>query len=303
MSLSDKTKRWLSRNAPVSLRGKTAIVTGANSGVGFKTAETLLYLGADVVLACRNPHRAAQARDSLAAEYPEANISILALDLADLSAIDAFVARVRERSLDIDIFVNNAGVFHQPGKTTREGFDLVIGTNYFGVYYLTEALLPYLTSLPHEVVYINTTSLVHKIARIDYADFYCKKRYRPLPVYARSKLCLAKYTWYRAQQLAGTNVRMVMNHPGIAITPLGINAVGPRYARAARAVAPLFNSPEKSSLAVAYILSHPLPAGSIVGPTHGFGGWGYPKVNHIYRKVKTGAKELVAFTKKQLNCV
>ena len=303
MSLSDKTKRWLSRNAPVSLRGKTAVVTGANSGVGYKTAETLLYLGADVVLACRNPQRAAQARDTLAAEYPGANVSVLALDLADLSAIDAFVARVRERALDIDIFVNNAGVFHQPGKKTADGFDLVIGTNYYGVYDLTEALLPYLTALPHEVVYINTTSLVHKIARIDYDDFYCAKRYRPLPVYARSKLCLAKYTWYRAQQLAGTNVRMMMNHPGIAITPLGINAVGPKYARAARAVAPLFNSPEKSSLAVAYILSHPLPAGSIVGPTHGFGGWGYPKVNPICRKVKTGAEELVAFTKKQLNCV
>lgn len=303
MSLSEKTRRWLSRNAPVSLRGKTAVVTGANSGVGFKTAETLLYLGADVVLACRNPQRAAEARDTLAADYPGSNISVLALDLADLSSIRAFAGRVREQGLDIHIFVNNAGVFHQPGKKTREGLDLVIGTNYFGVYALTEALLPYLSELPHDVVYVNTISMVHKIARIDYDDFYCTKDYRPLPVYARSKICLAKYTYYRAQQLSGSNVRMYMNHPGIAITPLGVNAVGPRYAGAARRVAPLFNSPEKSSLAIAYILSHPLPVGSIVGPAHGFGGWGYPRPNRILRRVRTGAGQLIAFTEKEIRRV
>ena len=300
MSLADKTKRWLTDNASISLKGKTVVVTGANSGVGYKTAETMLYLGANVILACRNQQRANAARNALAGEYPESDISVLELDLADLSSIDAFVGRIREQNLSIDAFVNNAGVFHQPGKKTKNGFELVMGTNYFGVYYLTEQLLPYLSSLPHPVTYINTISLVHKIARIKYEDFYYTKRYRNLPIYAQSKLCLAKYTYYRAKTLARTPVRMYMNHPGIAITPLGVNAVGQRYANLAKKVVPLFNSPEKSSLSVAYILSHTLPAGSIVGPVKGFGGWGYPKVNRIRRKVKTGAEELIAFTKKEM---
>ena len=132
MSLSPKTIAWLKRNADISLKGKTVVVTGANSGVGFKTAETMLYLGADVIMACRNLQRANAARDVLAAGYPGSAVSVMELDLADLSSIDAFVGEIRRRGTDIDVFVNNAGVFHQPGRKTKDGFDLVIGTNWFG---------------------------------------------------------------------------------------------------------------------------------------------------------------------------
>ena len=90
-----------------------------------------------------------------------------------------------------------------------------------------------------------------------------------------------------------------MDHPGIAITPLGVNAFGPVIAKLSRVVRPVFNSPEKSSLAVAYIAAHRVPAGSIVGPTKFFGGWGYPKINRVARKVKTGAEELIALTEKE----
>lgn len=281
MSLTDKTREWLQKNADVDLKGKTAVVTGSNSGVGFKTAETLLYLGADVILACRNMERAGKAREAL----------------ADFSSIDAFVNAIRERNVDIDVFVNNAGVFHQPGKKTRDGLDLVLGTNYFGTYYLTEKLLPYLATLPHQVTYINTISLIHKIGTVDYDDFFCTRKYRSVRVYARSKICLAKYTYYLAAKMSGTNVRVYMNHPGSTITPLGLNAVGPRIARIANKVASCFNSTEKSALSVAYIMAHDFPVGSIIGPDKGLGGWGYPKVNRILRKVKTGAGQLIDFTK------
>lgn len=301
MGLTEKTKKWLKKNADISLKGKTVVVTGANSGVGFKIAETLAYLGASVILACRNRQKANDARETLTAEYPETDISIMELDMADFSSIDAFVDAVRQQGVDIDAFVNNAGVLHQPGKKTKDGFGLVIGTNYLGVFYLTERLLPYLSSLPHDVTYINTISLIHKFATLDYDDFYYEKRYRTIPVYGRSKLCLAKYTYYMAQRLAGTNVHVYMNHPGIAITPMGLNMVGARVAKLGNWAKWLFNSPEKSALSVAYILSHPLPAGTIVGPDKGFGGWGNPKVNRASRKVTTGAEELIAFTRKEIN--
>ena len=98
------------------------------------------------------------------------------LDLASLTSIEAFCEDLASSKVDIDAFVNNAGAFRQPGKKTADGFDLVIGTNYIGTYYLSERLLPYLSSLPHEVVYMNTISIIHKIATVDYADFYYERR-------------------------------------------------------------------------------------------------------------------------------
>ena len=152
---------------------------------------------------------------------------------------------------------------------------------------LCDRVLPYLASLPHEVYCINTVSLIHKAAgRIDYGDFWFEKHYSNVAVYARSKLCLAKYTWALA----------VMNHPGIAVTPLGLNAYGFPDSRAVRFFRRFFNSPEKSSLSVAWILSHDPEPGSVTGPKKFFGGWGYPEKNRVSKKVKTGAGELIRFT-------
>lgn len=178
MRLSDRTKQWLNASCKTSLKGKTILVTGANSGVGFKTAEIAVYLGADVILACRNPDRAANARRELLRDWPKASVSVMRLDLASLASVDAFAEELQTGARDIDVFVNNAGVFRQPGKKTADGFDLVIGTNYIGAYYLSERLLPYLATLPHEVVYVNTISIIHKIATVDYEDFYYEKAKR-----------------------------------------------------------------------------------------------------------------------------
>ena len=305
MSLSDKTKQWLSENCPISLKGKTVLVTGANSGVGFKTAEISVYLGADVILACRNQERAEEARMRLIRDNPEASVIVTQLDLAELSSIDAFVEDLQRNNTDIDAFVNNAGVFRQPGKKTADGFDLVIGTNYIGTYYLSERLLPYLAALPHEVIYVNTISIIHKIATVDYEDFYYEreKRYRTFSVYARSKLCLAKYTYAQAMRFAGSNIHILMSHPGVTLTPLGLNAFGNGVKRMAGIVRPLSNSPEKSALSLAYILSHEIPSGSIIGPNKGFGGWGYPKTNRVRRRVKEGAEELIRFTNGEIGKV
>ena len=305
MSLTEKTKNWLNKNCNISLKGKTVLVTGANSGVGFKMAEITVYLGADVILACRNKGRAEQARLELLRDYPDAAVSVMHLDLASLSSIEEFAAELISKKVKIDAFVNNAGVFRQPGKKTADGFDLVIGTNYIGTYYLSERLLPYLSALPHDVVYVNTISIIHKIATVDYEDFYYdqEKRYRTFPVYARSKLCLAKYTYAQARRYAGTNVRILMNHPGMTITPMGLNAYGNSVRRLAGVVGSLSNSPEKSALSLAWILSHEVPAGSIVGPNKGFGGWGYPEMNRVVRRVKEGAEELIRFTDREIERV
>lgn len=233
-------------------------------------------------------------------DHPGADISVMKLDLADLSSVDSFADEIIKNNTDIDIFINNAGVFLQPGKTTKDGLELVLGTNYFGVYRLTERLIPYLLILPHEVTYIDTISLIHRAADIDYADFYCSEKYSDIRVYARSKLCLARYTYEKAKRCENSNVRIVMNHPGIALTPLGLDPYGKTVLRLSKVLGFLFNSVEKSSLSAAYIMAHDVPPGSIVGPDRLFGGWGYPKINSICGKVKTGAEELIRFTEAEI---
>ncbi|MBR4761193.1 MAG: SDR family NAD(P)-dependent oxidoreductase [Clostridia bacterium] len=300
MALSKKTKKWIRKNCPPSLAGKTVLITGANSGVGFKSAEEAVYLGAKVIMACRNTEKADAARDELLREYGGAEIEIMPLDLASFSSIEAFAARLESERTDIDVFLNNAGVFHKPNSRTADGFELVTGTNYLGAFRLCEEVLPYLATLPHKVIYINTVSIIHKIAKIDYGDFFHKKNYKNLSVYAASKLCLARYTFYKARALEGGNVSLVMSHPGIAITPLGINAYGETVGRLAKMFGGIFNSPEKSALSLLYIISNEPPAGTLAGPDRLFGGWGYPRQNRVYKKVKTGGKELADFTKKLL---
>ncbi|MBQ4053706.1 MAG: SDR family NAD(P)-dependent oxidoreductase, partial [Clostridia bacterium] len=221
--------------------------------------------------------------------------------MADFSSIDAFSKRLVEEKIDVDVFVNNAGVFHQPNQKTANGFELVLGTNYLGVYYLTERVLPYLKSLPHEVRYVNTVSIIHKIGKIRFEDFYYEKRYNNFRVYARSKLCLARYSYALAKKCLDTNVRVAMIHPGISMTPLGVNGFGGIVQRLARAFKGCFNSPEKSALALAYLMANEVTDGAIIGPNALFGGWGYPKKNRVLRKVKVGADELIAFTEKEID--
>ena len=301
MALSKKTKKWLTKHASLSLKGKKVLVTGSNSGIGYKEAEIMLYLGADVIMACRNLQKAEKARDTLLQDYPNGNVTLMELDMANFTSIDRFVEKFSQEKVDVDYFVNNAGVFHQPNQKTADGVELVLGTNYIGVYYLTEQLLPYLQTLPHEVGYINTVSIIHKVAKVKYEDFYYEKKYKNFGAYARSKLCLARYTYALANRCKDTNLRVWMIHPGIAITPLGLNAFGGKVKRAAHFVRGLFNSPEKSALALAYLTAKQVEVGGLIGPRALFGGWGYPKKNRILRKVKVGAESLVAFTDEEIS--
>ena len=300
MALCNKTITWLRDNRPLDMSGKTVVITGANSGIGFKSAEIMAFLGANVIMACRNEEKAEAAASEIRKDLPEANIRVMRLDLASLSSVHSFTDRIEAEGMDIDVFLSNAGVFKKKGMTTKDGFDLVLGTNYIGAYYLMELLLPYIKSIPHRVTYINTVSIIHKLGTVDYEDFFFGKRYGDLKVYARSKLCLAKYTYYRAKQYENSSVKIVMSHPGISITPLGANAFGKLVKYLSGKLGGLFNSPEKSALALPFILANDVPAGSITGPRGLINGWGLPSLNRTLRKVKTGGAELDGFTRKQI---
>ena len=284
MSLARKTIRYLDRSCRVSLAGKTVLITGAGSGIGYKTAEIMLYLGASVIMACRNLPKAENARRQLLADYPGSDIRIMPLDLADFRSIDSFAANLP----DADVFINNAGVFHLPGKKTADGFPMVMGVNYLGVYRLSEKALPLLRERGRETVWINTVSFVHRLAKVDFSRFFDDRG-----SYPRSKLCLARYTRFLADRYRGTNIRVYQIHPGIALTPIA-GHVFPRLYR----LAPLspFNSPEKSSLSPAWILSRQVPEGSLVGPKGFLNIWGYPGINRPCRRAGKEIEPLIRFT-------
>lgn len=302
MGLLKQTKAWLNTNCNTDLHGKTIVITGATSGVGFKEAEIALYLGMNVIIGGRNAKKAEMCINGLLGEYPDAHLEYLPLDLCEMESIDTFVNEIVSRQLDIDVFVNNAGALAHPGKKTGNGFDLVIGTNYLGVFRLTEGLMPYLNNLGHDVTYINTVSAIIRLAgKIDYDDFYCERHPGKLNVYGRSKLCLAGYTYALAKQNEKGNVKILMNHPGATVTPLGLNAYGRWAKRLAVPFRRMMNSPEKSALSVAYIMGQEVSAGDIVGPCHGFWLWGYPEVNRVPKRIKFDANELISFTRNEID--
>jgi retinol dehydrogenase-13 len=301
MSLTQKTKDYLASECPCDLTGKTILITGGNSGIGYKTAEILLYLGGDVILACRSREKAETARAALSAEYPGRAVSVMTVDLASMDSVGRFADELKERHIDVHCFVNNAGVFHQPGQRTEDGFELVMGTNYFGTCYLSERVLPYLETLGHPVTYINTISIIHKTAKLDYSDFFCEKHYGNFKIYARSKLALARYTNDLVQRYAGTNIKVYMNHPGMSVTPIGLKAYGTAVYKLGGAFGFLLNSAEKSALSVPYILAHDVAPGSVVGPRGFLNGWGYPGVNKVSPRTLTGVDELRAFTLQEMD--
>jgi len=212
--------KWTDSDIP-DLSGKKAIVTGANSGLGLRTALELTRHGAGVVLACRSAERGEEALGTIRAEVPDGDVTLASLDLADLTSVRAFAAA---HTGPLDLLVNNAGVMALPHRTTADGFEMQFGTNHLGHFALTGLLLPGLLARPGARV-VTVTSLMHRFGRLGFDDLDAERHYRKWPVYCRSKLAnlvFAKELDRRAPFLS------VAAHPGYASTNL--QRTGPRMA-------------------------------------------------------------------------
>ncbi|MGB3614406.1 MAG: SDR family NAD(P)-dependent oxidoreductase, partial [Elainellaceae cyanobacterium] len=141
--------------------GKIAIVTGANTGIGYETALALAKTGMTVSLACRNQAKAIQARDSILAQVPEGDVVVMPLDLSELSSVRAFAQAYRERFSHLDLLINNAGVMCPPYSKTEDGFERQMGVNYLGHFLLTELLLDLMPDTSQSRV-VSLSSNAHK---------------------------------------------------------------------------------------------------------------------------------------------
>ncbi len=199
---------------------RTAVVTGANRGLGLAAAKALAAHGAHVILACRNPQRAAAAvaacREVATGPLPEART----VDLADLESIAAFAAALTVDLDRIDILLNNAGVMATPRMLTGDGFEMQLGTNHLGPFALTGRLLPRLAS---DGRVVTVASLTANVGSIRFDDLQGERAYHPMGAYSQSKLANLLFTAELDRRLraAGSTVRAVAAHPGYVHTNLG----------------------------------------------------------------------------------
>ncbi|WP_406329776.1 oxidoreductase [Streptomyces sp. NBC_00203] len=206
--------------------GRTAVVTGANSGIGYVTARELARKGARVVLACRSEVRGVEAGDRIATEVPGADVEFVRLDLGELGSVLEFADRYAYGRLDL--LVNNAGVMALPLGRTADGFETQFGVNHLGHFALTGLLMPALLATPGARV-VNVASMVHALSNIDIDDLNSEHRpYRKWIAYARSKTANLLFTHELARRLdaVGSDVVVAAAHPGYASTNL--QAAGPR---------------------------------------------------------------------------
>ena len=224
---------WTLDDIP-DLGGKTAVVTGANSGLGYHTAAVLARKGAQVVLACRSRDKTEAAMQQMRREAPEGKLEFMALDLSDLASVRAFAEAFAARHARLDILCNNAGVMALPFTRTKDGFEMQIGTNHLGHFALTGLLLERLKATPGARV-VTVASLAHRwTLRLNPDDLnFEKTRYWKWDAYSKSKFANLVFTFELDRRLrqAGSSVIAVAAHPGYSATNLMF--VGPAMERSA----------------------------------------------------------------------
>ena len=202
------------------MHGKVAIVTGANTGIGFETARGLLEKGATVILGCRDLEKGEKARAELVESTGSQAATVMLLDLANLARLRNFVTKFEAQFPRLDLLVHNAGVWPRTRRKTVDGFELTLGVNHLGPFFLTHLLRPMLErSAPSRVVVV--TSSLHISAAIDFEDLQFKvRKHQGGIAYGQSKLCNVMFTHALARRLEGKGVTVNSVHPGVVATEL-----------------------------------------------------------------------------------
>ncbi|MGW7758783.1 oxidoreductase [Streptomyces violaceusniger] len=254
-------KGWTASDIP-DQTGRTAVVTGANSGLGFITARELARRGAQVVLACRSEARGAEAAQRIRAQAPGAYVRVAPLDLADLKSVRTFAA---EHQVDrLDLLINNAGVMALPRRRTADGFEMQFGVNHLGHFALTGLLLPKLLEAGPGARVVSVSSFMHMLGTVDPRDLNMERGYRRWTAYSRSKSANLLFIHELSRRLRATNAHLVAAaaHPGYASTNLQTAAPKMEGRRATERFMEIGNryfaqSPDQGALPTLYAATAP----------------------------------------------
>ncbi|WP_456077594.1 SDR family NAD(P)-dependent oxidoreductase [Kibdelosporangium aridum] len=216
--------KWTAADVP-NQDGRTAVITGANTGIGFEAAKVLAARGATVVLGVRDTAKGSAAAAQIVAASPGADVRVQRLDLTSLDSIRAAADAIRADFASIDLLINNAGVMYTPKQTTADGFELQFGTNHLGHFALTGLLLDMLLPVPDSRV-VTISSVGHRMqAAIHFDDLNWEKSYSRVGAYGQSKLANLMFTYELQRRLSGKGKTIaVAAHPGGSRTDLMRNS-------------------------------------------------------------------------------
>ncbi|MEQ1311997.1 oxidoreductase [Acinetobacter sp. XH1639] len=211
---------WTPEQIP-SMIGKTVLVTGANSGLGFESARLMAAHGAEVIMACRDQKKGILAVENIKEEYPEAKLVLMSLDLADQQAIKAFVQVFKEKYQKLDILLNNAGLMAPPLSRTKDGFEIQFGTNHLGHFTLTGLLLDVLERADKPRI-VTVSSVAHNFGKIYFNNLNAEKCYFRWAFYGQSKLANLIFSreLHRRLRLTESKIDSIAVHPGYSDTNL-----------------------------------------------------------------------------------
>ncbi|KLI08513.1 short-chain dehydrogenase [Mycolicibacterium conceptionense] len=253
--------------------GRTAIVTGANTGLGLETAKALAAKGAHVVLAVRNLDKGAAAVEWISRSVRDADLELQRLDLGSLASVREAAAELRDKHARIDLLINNAGVMTPPRETTSDGFELQFGTNHLGHFALTGLLLDRLLPVVGSRI-VTVSSIGHRFAPgIRFEDLQWERRYNRLQAYGQSKLANLLFTYELQRRLIGQHTTALAAHPGGSDTELARHLPGV-VQRAVPLARPFFQEAAMGALPTLRAATDP---GALGGQYYGPDGLGQQK--------------------------
>ena len=281
MAANDKNRKWSEADVP-DQSGRVAVVTGANTGIGYQTAAVLAYRGAHVVLAVRNLEKGNAALSRIVAASPHADVTLQALDLSSLDSVRSAADALRTAYPRIDLLINNAGVMWTPKQVTADGFEMQFGTNHLGHFALTGLLLDHLLPV-HGSRVVTVSSLGHRLrASIHFDDLQWERSYDRIGAYGQSKLANLLFTYELQRRLAARSDAKTL---AAAAHPGGTNTELARYLpgifKPVRAVVGpvLFQSPAMGALPTLRAATDPsVEGGQYYGPEGFAEQRGHPKI-------------------------
>ncbi|ORV89733.1 SDR family NAD(P)-dependent oxidoreductase [Mycolicibacterium iranicum] len=263
------TNKWTAADVP-DQTGRTVIITGANTGIGYEAALVLAGKGARVVLAVRNAGKGQKALDAIARKHPGAAVTLQELDLSSLASVRNATDALRAAHPRIDLLINNAGVMYPPKQVTRDGFELQFGTNHLGHFAFTGLLLDNLLEVPGSRV-VTVASIAHNIrAGIHFDDLQWERSYNRVAAYGQSKLANLMFTYELQRRLAakGAPTIAVAAHPGISNTELMRHIPGSGLPGFAQLAGLVTNSPAVGALGTLRAATDPaVTGGQYYGPS------------------------------------
>jgi NAD(P)-dependent dehydrogenase (short-subunit alcohol dehydrogenase family) len=273
--------KWTAGDMP-DQSGRTAIVTGANSGLGLATARELARAGAGVWLAGRSEEKLRGAMHAIRNQVPSAELTIGLLDLADLSSVRGFAESFAAPGRQLDLLINNAGIMAAPRRLTKDGFESQFGTNHLGHFALTGRLLGALLKAPAPRV-VTVSSHLHRRGTMNFEDLQGERKYSPWGAYGQSKLANLMFCFELQRRAieADAPLLSLAAHPGYAATNLQFAATDRFYEKAFGWVGNrlLAQSADMGALPTLYAATVPdLPGGTYVGPGGRSEQRGHPKV-------------------------